>query len=120
MLFSTADAHRLAEILRRAAAQEILPRFRNLEAGAVRLKTSAIDLVTDADEAAERVIEAELLRAFPGALVIGEEGVSQHPRRLEGLGEAEFAFIIDPIDGTFNFASASRPASSRGIMRQAG
>lgn len=105
MRFTEQDALRVADILRAAAAKEIMPRFRRLEAGAVRLKTSAIDLVTDADEAAERFIEAELNRAFPGALVIGEEGVSRDPGRLEGLGEAELAFILDPIDGTFNFAS---------------
>jgi fructose-1,6-bisphosphatase/inositol monophosphatase family enzyme len=105
MPFNTADALRLTEILRTAATKEILPCFRRLEAGAVRLKTSAIDLVTDADEAAERAIEADLLRAFPGALVVGEEGVSKNPKRLDGLEDADLAFILDPVDGTFNFVA---------------
>ena len=105
MPFNTTDTLRLTEILRTAATKEILPRFRNLEAGAVRLKTSAIDLVTDADEAAERAIEADLLRAFPGALVVGEEGVSKDPKRLDGLEDADLAFILDPVDGTFNFVA---------------
>lgn len=105
MTFSRSDALRLAEILRDAAQTEILPRFRNLSAGEIRTKTSHLDLVTDADEAAERAIEADLLQAFPNALVIGEEGVSRNPAILDGLGDADLAFILDPVDGTLNFAS---------------
>jgi fructose-1,6-bisphosphatase/inositol monophosphatase family enzyme len=105
MTFSRADALTIAELLRTTAQAEILPRFRNLSAGAIRTKTSQLDLVTDADEAAERVIEAELLRLFPGALVVGEEGVSRDPNLLDGLGDADLAFILDPVDGTLNFAS---------------
>jgi fructose-1,6-bisphosphatase/inositol monophosphatase family enzyme len=105
MTFSRTDALKVAEILRNAAQTEILPRFRNLSAGAIRTKTSQLDLVTDADEAAERMIEADLLRAFPNALVIGEEGVSRNPELLDGLGDADLAFILDPVDGTLNFAS---------------
>ncbi|MBD2746357.1 inositol monophosphatase family protein [Microvirga sp. BT688] len=105
MNFSRSDAMTVAELLRVAAQAEILPRFRNLSAGAVRTKTSHLDLVTDADEAAERMIEAELQRLFPAALVVGEEGVSRNPRLLDGLDDAELAFILDPVDGTLNFAS---------------
>ncbi len=105
MSFSRSDALTVAELLRSAAQAEILPRFRNLSAEAIRAKTSQLDLVTDADEAAERVIEAELLRLFPEAMVIGEEGVSRDPKLLDGLGDADLAFILDPVDGTLNFAS---------------
>jgi fructose-1,6-bisphosphatase/inositol monophosphatase family enzyme len=105
MTFTRADALTVAEILRTAAQAEILPRFRNLSSDAIRAKSSQLDLVTDADEAAERVIEAELLRRFPGALVVGEEGVSHNASLLDGLGEADLAFILDPVDGTLNFAS---------------
>ncbi|WP_243373397.1 inositol monophosphatase family protein [Microvirga solisilvae] len=105
MIFSRADALRVAEILRDAAQTEILPRFRNLSAGEIRTKSSQLDLVTDADEAAERKIGAELLRAFSNALVIGEEGVSRDPALLDGLDDADLAFILDPVDGTLNFAS---------------
>jgi fructose-1,6-bisphosphatase/inositol monophosphatase family enzyme len=105
MSFNTQDALTVVELLRSAAQAEILPRFRNLSEGAIRQKTSAHDLVTDADEAAERAIEAGLVRAFPGALVVGEEAVSRDPDRLNGLGEAALAFILDPVDGTLNFAS---------------
>ncbi|WP_134499153.1 inositol monophosphatase family protein [Microvirga pakistanensis] len=105
MTFSKADALTLAQILRTVAQAEILPRFKNLSAGAIRTKTSQLDLVTDADEAAERAIETELLRIFPDAVVIGEEGVSRDPKLLDKLAGADLAFILDPIDGTLNFAS---------------
>src|SRR5215217_3064871 len=105
MTFTRADALAVADILRTTAQAEILPRFRNLSADAIRTKSSQLDLVTDADEAAERVIEAELLRRFPGALVVGEEVVSRNASVLDGLGDAELAFILDPVDGTLNFAS---------------
>jgi len=105
MTLSQADALTVAEILRTAAQAEILPRFRNLSAASIRQKSSPLDLVTDADEAAERIIGAELARAFPGCLVVGEEGVSRDPRLLNGLAEADLAFVVDPVDGTLNFAS---------------
>ncbi|MFI5031860.1 MAG: inositol monophosphatase family protein [Reyranellales bacterium] len=92
-------------ILARAAAQEILPRFQALTAGQVRQKTSAFDIVTEADEAAEAVIAADLREAFPGALIVGEEGTERDPSLLQAIGGAELAFVVDPIDGTKNFAS---------------
>lgn len=105
MSFTTADANTVAAILREAADAEILPRFRHLTAGAVRQKTSAEDLVTDADEAAEKVIAARLAKAFPGAVVIGEEAVSADETLLDRLEGADLAFVVDPVDGTKNFAS---------------
>ncbi|MBK3745221.1 inositol monophosphatase, partial [Paraburkholderia aspalathi] len=95
----------LADLLADAANAEIMPRFRSLGEGDIRQKTSAADLVTDADINAERVITARLRERYPNALVIGEEAVSDNPDLLHGLGGAEMAFVIDPVDGTFNFAS---------------
>ncbi|MGL4443332.1 MAG: inositol monophosphatase family protein, partial [Alsobacter sp.] len=105
MTVSERDVRIIAEILRKAAHQEILPRFRRLGAGEIRTKSSAIDLVTDADEQAERVIEAGLLQAFPGVVVVGEEGVASDPSRLDRLGDADLAILVDPVDGTANFAA---------------
>jgi fructose-1,6-bisphosphatase/inositol monophosphatase family enzyme len=92
-------------ILARAATQEILPRFRALTAAQVRQKTSAFDIVTEADEAAEAVIAAGLREVFPDALIVGEEATERSPSLLQAIGDAELAFVVDPIDGTKNFAS---------------
>jgi len=95
----------VAALLREAAAAEILPRFRRLDAGAVRQKSSALDLVTDADEAAERHITAWLQRRFPGCLVVGEEACAADPALLARLGSVPLCFVVDPVDGTSNFAA---------------
>jgi hypothetical protein len=67
MLFSTNDAGIVDQLLREAARSEIMPRFRNMSAHEVRQKSSAMDLVTDADEAAERMIASNraVFRAEP-------------------------------------------------------
>jgi fructose-1,6-bisphosphatase/inositol monophosphatase family enzyme len=105
MLFSTRDAQAVDQLLQEAARVEIMPRFRNLAAHEVRQKSSAIDLVTDADEAAERLIAMGLRQIFPHAVVIGEEATARDPRLLNRLADADLAFLVDPVDGTKNFAS---------------
>ena len=95
----------LAELLADAARVEIMPRFRRLGEGDVRQKTSAADLVTEADVNAERLITARLRERYPQAMIVGEEACSDNPALLKGLGDADLAFVVDPVDGTFNFAS---------------
>lgn len=99
------DIEALAGILKDAARAEILPRFRNLGTGDIRAKSEATDLVTEADEAAERMIRSEILRLAPGILFVGEESVAAEPALLGRLAGADRAVVVDPIDGTFNFAS---------------
>lgn len=98
------DIAGLANLMQEAAVKEILPRFRNLGADDVRMKSEAIDLVTEGDEAAERLIKARIEEVAPGALFIGEESVAADPALLDKLAGADLAVVVDPIDGTFNFA----------------
>ncbi|KAA0971258.1 inositol monophosphatase [Aureimonas fodinaquatilis] len=84
-----------------------MPRFRRLAAGDIREKTSAVDLVTEADERAELLISRECASAFPQAVFIGEEGVSATPELIEKVAECDLAIVVDPIDGTANFAAGS-------------
>ena len=62
------------------------------------------DLVTVADREAEVELARVLRAAEPGVLVVGEEGVFTDPSSLEPLPTAEHAWVIDPVDGTRNFA----------------
>jgi fructose-1,6-bisphosphatase/inositol monophosphatase family enzyme len=103
-LWTLRDNLALAEILEQAAKREILPRFRRLGDGDIRAKSGPLDLVTEADEAAERDITASLLQRFPGCVVIGEEATAADPSLLDRLAEADLAFVVDPVDGTSNFA----------------
>ncbi len=53
-------------------------------------------VVTEADKAAEALIRKEIERELPGHSIVGEE--------MGGAaGEADYQWIIDPIDGTANF-----------------
>ncbi len=105
MQFSDRHVAELDALLRHAGETEILPRFRLLEAHELEEKESPRDVVTEADKAAENLIASELSLRFPGAKIVGEEAVSENPALLEGLASADLAFVIDPVDGTFNFAS---------------
>ena len=73
---TAAQLHDLWMLMRQAAEAEILPRFRKLGRDGVRTKSGPLDLVTDADEAAERFITAGIARLFPGAVVVGEEATA--------------------------------------------
>ncbi len=57
----------------------------------------AHDLVTDADRAAEALILARIGAAFPRAAVLGEESGAH-------AGSGDERFIVDPLDGTTNYA----------------
>lgn len=76
-----------------------------MNAGAISEKTSAVDLVTEADILAEKAITAALLQRFPKAHIVGEETYEADPSVIPALADAPLAFVIDPIDGTFNYAS---------------
>lgn len=106
-MIGAARAADVATLLRDAARAEILPRFRRLAQGEVRAKSGPLDLVTDADEAAERIIEAGLARLFPGCVVVGEEAAAADPAVIDRLAGADLAFVVDPVDGTANFASGT-------------
>jgi len=56
-----------------------------------------VDLVTEIDEEAERIIRGELLGAFPTYGMLAEEGG-------ELAGEEDARWIVDPLDGTTNYA----------------
>ncbi len=105
MKFTNQDALTVAALLREAALAEIMPRFRSLTEGQIRQKSSATDLVTDADEAAERLLTARLKETFPGCAVIGEEATAADPSLLDNIAEPRLLFILDPVDGTANFAA---------------
>jgi myo-inositol-1(or 4)-monophosphatase len=66
-------------------------------------KKGAIDLVTEIDVAVEREFRALIAARFPGHAVLGEEGgAGGGAGRPEGT--SAHRWIIDPIDGTTNYA----------------
>ena len=95
----------LINLVRRAARAEIMPRFRNLGREDIARKAHHHDLVTEADTAAEAMLTRGLLQMFPHALIVGEEAASADPELRGKIAEAELCFILDPVDGTWNFAN---------------
>jgi fructose-1,6-bisphosphatase/inositol monophosphatase family enzyme len=102
------DIDRVSRLIEEAAAAEIMPRFRRLAAGDVREKAPG-DLVTVADEAVEARLAPQLTSLVPGSIVVGEEGAAADPDLLDRLLDDRPVWIIDPVDGTSNFAEG-RPA----------
>ena len=81
-----------------------MPRFRALSDADISAKSAPDDLVTAADLAAEARITQQLRQAFPNALIFGEEAAAADPSLRDRLADAEIAIIIDPVDGTLNYA----------------
>ncbi len=97
------DIEAVARILEETAVEEIQPRFRALAEGDKRIKAGG-EVVTIADEAAERRLEQRLKDLLPGSLVVGEEAAAADPEVFAHLLGDEPVWLIDPIDGTHNFA----------------
>ena len=86
---------RVATTIAREAATLARRYFADIDTLAVSMKGPQ-DWLTEADGAVERLIVSRLAEAFPGDRVLGEEGGGETvPDRL---------WVIDPIDGTANFA----------------
>ncbi|TGA88702.1 inositol monophosphatase family protein [Streptomyces sp. MZ04] len=91
------------EALRKAAATEVMPRFRQLTAEDVVQKSGPHDLVTVADRLAEEQLTAALTELLPGSVVVGEEAVHADPSRYEAIRGDAPVWIVDPVDGTRQF-----------------
>jgi len=71
------------------------------------LKYSPTDLVTEVDKGSEKMIRNLVLTHFPHHSFLGEEGVEPGPeasaKALNSVRDAEYLWVVDPIDGTTNF-----------------
>ena len=103
---------RLGRVLREVAQAEIVTRFQKLTPSEVISKATAedpLDLVTAADRAAEASLTARLPELVPNSKVVGEEAVAADPGVLERLHGGGPVWIVDPLDGTKNFAAGRGP-----------
>ncbi len=97
------DIDKVSSLIRETAELEVMPRYQALAHHEVRHKEKG-DPVTVADEASEARLTAALTDLLPGSLVVGEEAAEADPSVFGRLGEDAPVWIIDPIDGTRNFA----------------
>jgi len=89
------DLVRLAERIADDVGQEVV-RHRARGMGVVSTKSTATDMVTEVDRAAEVLIVTALRSARPEDGIVGEEGADL-------AGTSSIRWLIDPIDGTTNF-----------------
>lgn len=89
------DLLALATDAARTAGSLLLERFRAGATG-VETKTSATDMVSDADRAAEDVIVAMIKAARPTDSILGEESGATS-------GSSGLRWVVDPLDGTTNY-----------------
>ncbi|MFC9848948.1 inositol monophosphatase family protein [Streptomyces sp. NPDC060223] len=101
--FLTHRTSDVEEVVRQAAAAEVLPRFRQLAAHEIDQKTGPHDLVTDADRLAEAYLTETLTALLPGSVVVGEEAVHANPATYEAIRGSAPVWIVDPVDGTRQF-----------------
>ena len=94
---------RAAEAAATAAAAFVRQHAGGLDAGALRRKGTH-DYVTFVDEGAQRIIVDALRRSFPDDAIVGEEGATG----AEALDRGR-VWIVDPLDGTTNFAHGVPP-----------
>ncbi len=77
-------------------AGDLVVRLRREGVEVAGTKSSPIDIVTEADQASERLVRDRLLEARPDDGIVGEEGSSS-------AGSSGVVWIVDPIDGTVNY-----------------
>lgn len=101
-----------------AATRAILPRYQSLAAHEVNDK-AADDVVTVADHESEEILAEHLARLLPEAAIVGEEAAHADPSLLSKLGDA-LCWIVDPLDGTNNFAKGKPPFGILVALSEAG
>ncbi len=97
------DLDTVKELIRQVAREAIMPRFRRLNAGDVRMKNHPRDFVTVADTESERLLSEGLTALIPGSRVVGEEAAESDPTVIRALGGDQPVWVLDPVDGTANF-----------------
>ena len=95
MLIEQFDVAAIIAIVQKAGA--LVEQMRHDGLATVKRKSSVIDLVTEADLASEALLRRELHALYPHVGFWGEES-NQRPTE-------EFFWLVDPIDGTTNFAN---------------
>jgi len=90
----------LAQIVKTAAREELLPRF----AGSERRFKADGSIVTEADVAMQRRLTLELADFAPRYILLGEEMTAEEQGALLQAGDGGL-WCLDPLDGTRNFAS---------------
>lgn len=80
----------------RETGQALLQAMQQGETRLIGAKSTAIDLLTEADEMAQNLIVRRLREAFPDHGIVAEEGDQE-------AAQHDYVWVVDPIDGTTNY-----------------
>jgi fructose-1,6-bisphosphatase/inositol monophosphatase family enzyme len=97
------DPDQVSHIMREVARKVVMPRFQALARHEI-LEKAPGDLVTIADLESEVLLAEELTALMPGSTVVGEEGYERDNAQLARLEREAPVWVLDPVDGTHNFA----------------
>ncbi|WP_343565148.1 inositol monophosphatase family protein [Kiloniella sp. b19] len=92
------------QAIRTAAAQEIMPRFQKLGDQDINSKAHG-ETVTIADIETEKALSGTLTALLSGSRILGEECYAENPDVMQLMEQKGATWVIDPIDGTNNYAS---------------
>ncbi len=95
---------RVASVIRETAAAEMVQQFVDLDPDDIGEK-SPNDFITAVDLAMEACFAKRLPSLLPGSVVVGEEAAARDSSVLDRLAEDRPVWVVDPLDGTANFAS---------------
>lgn len=95
------------DIVEQASRNIVIPYYQNLQSHQIDEKTPG-DLVTIADRLSEEFIAGALAALLPEAKIVGEEAFAADTAVLDQLADGQ-VWIIDPIDGTGNYAAGRPP-----------
>ncbi len=97
----------VAALMRETAEKTLLKHYQKLSIGDVTDK-AADDVVTIADTESEAMLAEGLAKILPDAVIVGEEAAHADPAIFERLSD-KLCWIIDPLDGTNNYAVGKPP-----------
>jgi fructose-1,6-bisphosphatase/inositol monophosphatase family enzyme len=97
----------VSALMRETAEKTLLKHYQKLSIGDVTDK-AADDVVTIADTESEAMLAEGLAKILPDAVIVGEEAAHADPAIFERLSN-KLCWIIDPLDGTNNYAVGKPP-----------
>jgi fructose-1,6-bisphosphatase/inositol monophosphatase family enzyme len=110
MPYPSLDVDAVTALIAAVAHDIVMPKFTTLRDDEIVSKPTVghlDDIVTVVDRDTEQALTSGLPALLPGSHVVGEESAHANPGVLAWLDGTEPVWIVDPLDGTSNFASGS-------------
>jgi len=101
------DPNSIVALMKECSERILLPSFGKLGKNQIWQKENN-SLVTQADLDSEKFLIRRLMDMVPGSLTVGEEETEGNPRILDYLENEHAVWVVDPLDGTSNYARGDK------------